>query len=97
MTTKQDCAPSVRNAGGFRQAITTKYHGPTDTRGSRISARAEPGRIYVPYDHALDIAENHAAAAHAYAQKYGWTEYNDYVGGGTQDGYVFVAVPQTAD
>lgn len=96
METKQDPAPSVRNVGGFRQAIETKYHGPTNTRGSRISAKADPGTIYVPYDHALDIAENHAAAAHAYAHKYGWDKYSDYYGGGTREGYVFVAVPKQA-
>lgn len=63
----------------LRQAIVTKYHGPTNTRGSRISATAAAGRIFIPYDHALSIQENHAAAARAYATKWGW--HSRYVGG----------------
>lgn len=54
------------------QAILTKYHGPTGYRGSRISAQANSGRIYLPYDHALNIDGNHLAAATAYANKLGW-------------------------
>lgn len=27
------------------QAIETRYHGPTNTRGARVSARCEAGRI----------------------------------------------------
>jgi hypothetical protein len=54
------------------QAILTKYHGPTNFKGSRISAQADSCRIYLPYDHALNIEENHRAAAHAYADKLGW-------------------------
>lgn len=74
----------------FRQAITTKYHGPTNTRGSRISASAEAGRIFVPYDHALSLSDNHAAAAAAFAAKWGWD--GSWHGGGTAAGYVFVRV-----
>jgi len=72
----------------FRQAITTKYHGPTNTRGARISARAEAGRIFVPYNHALNSSDNHAAAAMALAEKWGWD--GPWHGGGTATGYVFV-------
>jgi len=77
-----------------RQAIVTKYHGPTNSRGSRISATAEAGRVYMGYRHELDIAENHAAAARMFALKFGWLASSDYVMGGTGDGYVFVAVPR---
>lgn len=73
-----------------RQAIETKYHGPTNTRGSRISARAGAGRIFVPYDHALDIYENHAAAARAFADRFQWG--SEWVGGATADGYCFCSV-----
>jgi len=55
------------------QAIVTKYHGPTDARGSRISARCVGGRIFVSYDHALDSEENHEAAARALARKLEWS------------------------
>ena len=54
------------------QAIRTKYHGPTNTRGSRISAQCEAGRVYVPYDHALSIDGNHKAACDALLDRMGW-------------------------
>jgi hypothetical protein len=80
------------------QAIVTKYHGPTNYKGSRISARAEAGRIIVHYDHALNIGENHAAAAQALADRLGWTTDKGYpalAGGGLPGnaGYCFV-MPQ---
>lgn len=55
-----------------RQAIRTRYHGPTNTRGSRISAKCGAGRVSVPYDHALNLYDNHAAAARALLAKLGW-------------------------
>lgn len=72
------------------QAIITKYLGPTNTRGSRISAKAAAGRVSVPYDHALNIEGNHTAAAQALADKMGWK--GALVGGGVPDGsgYAFV-------
>ena len=33
--------------------ITTKYNGPTDTRGARIIARSPLGQISIPYPYAL--------------------------------------------
>lgn len=56
----------------MRQAIVTKYHGPTDLHGGRVSARADAGRVMVPWDHRLGIAENHIAAAQKLARKFGW-------------------------
>lgn len=65
------------------QAIRTKYHGPTNTKGSRISAQCEAGRIYVSYDYALNIEDNHKAACDALVKKLGWNtgHYADMVGG----------------
>ncbi len=77
-----------------RQAIVTKYHGPTNSRGSRISATAEAGRVYVECDDALSIPQNHAAAARKMAHKFGWLAYNDFAMGGTGGTFVFVAVPK---
>lgn len=54
------------------QAIVTKYHGPTNTRGSRISAEAEAGKIFVGYDDALNSEDNHKLAALALIKKVGW-------------------------
>ena len=62
------------------QAIRTRYYGPTNTRGSRITASCEAGRLTVPYDHALDLDDNHKAAADALTAKLGWTRWR-YVGG----------------
>ena len=74
------------------QAIETEYRGPTNTRGSRIIARAQAGRISVPYDHALSIQENHDAAARAFIAKLGW--YGSWVRGGAPNGKgnVYVAI-----
>ena len=49
--------------------ITTRYHGPTDTRGSRITANALGRRATVPYDYAAK--DPHAIAAQALADKLG--------------------------
>ena len=77
------------------QAIVTKFHGPTNTRGSRISATAEAGRIMLSWDHTLNGSDNHVAAARALADKMGWTVAAGYpalVGGALRGnaGYAFV-------
>lgn len=78
----------------LRQAIVTKYLGPTDSRGARVKASAEAGSVSVPWDYELDAADNHIAAAEKYAQKYGWD--GAWFGGGTKDGYVFVNAVEQA-
>lgn len=79
------------------QAITTKFLGPTNTRGSRIKATADAGSITVIYDHRLSVDANHRAAAMALVERCGWTEPHypaDWVGGGLPGGkgYAFVIV-----
>ena len=54
------------------QAITTKYHGPTNTKPGRVSATAEAGRVIFSWNHALNTDDNHAAAARALRDKFGW-------------------------
>lgn len=44
------------------QAIVTKFHGPTNVRGARYSARCEATSVIVSADDALDVPENHARA-----------------------------------
>lgn len=85
-----------------RQAITTKYHGPTNTRGARISARCAAGRITISRhgdNDALDGAELHAKAITALIAKLGWdaTAYSKgaWHMGATTDGYC--AVYSTSD
>lgn len=71
------------------QAITTKYHGPTDRRGSRITATAAGGkRATVPYRHDLSGADVHFEAVKALCKRLDWT--GDFTVGGLKDGYVFV-------
>lgn len=72
----------------MRQAISTKYLGPTDRRGSRVKATAEAGSVTVSWDDALSVVQNHAEAARALALKFGWL--GTWVGGGGNDGYHFV-------
>lgn len=68
----------------MRQAIVTKYHGPTNYRGSRVSATAQAGRITLGWDDALDTNANHDKAALALCARYGWT--GKLAGGGMPDG-----------
>lgn len=66
------------------QAITTKFHGPTNARGSRITARAAAGRTTVSWDFGANQQANHAAAACALAEKLQWT--GVWVSGGLPEG-----------
>jgi len=56
------------------QAIVTRYHGPTDTRGARISATtAGNGRVYTSYQHNGGDAEHLRAALKMLDKnKWGW-------------------------
>ena len=51
------------------QAIRTKYHGPTNTRGARYSATCWGDRVIVAIDHALSDEANHLAACEALKTK----------------------------
>jgi hypothetical protein len=66
------------------QAITTRYIGPTNTRGSRVKATAAAGSITLDWDDGLNSDENHARAALALADKFKWR--GAYYGGGLPDG-----------
>lgn len=72
------------------QAITTKYLGATDTRGSRIKATSESGEsITIPYPYdAKQGVEAHSLAAIALCRKLGWR--GELIGGAIKDAYVFV-------
>jgi len=72
------------------KAIVTKYHGPTNTRGSRISASDGDGnRVSIPYPHELDREDGHYKAACALRDKMQWG--GDLIGATIKGGYVFVA------
>ena len=71
------------------QCITTKYMGPTDTKGARIKATISSGKISatIPYPHE-DSRNAHALAALKLARKIGWT--GTLIEGSTKTGSVFV-------
>ncbi len=78
----------------MRQAIVTKYLGPTDYRGGRVSVRTQRGRRVYGWNHALSPERNHEAAAEQYARDAGW--HGRLQGGGLPDGgYCFVFVDDT--
>lgn len=54
------------------QAIVTKFLPCTNFRPSRIVATASAGRVIVSRDHALNMNADHARAAKALADKFGW-------------------------
>lgn len=77
------------------QAIITKYHGPTNTRGSRITAKCDAGSVTIPYPHELSGEACHRKAAEALRNKLEWnTEfYGEMASGQLPSGeYVFVFV-----
>ena len=54
------------------KAITTKYHGPTNTRGARIIASdSDHNRVTVSYGHAAK--DPYTVAAIALCRKMGWS------------------------
>lgn len=96
-------APVTNVRSSARVAIVTKYHGPTNHRGSRVIAKrgdhTTGDKTYTHHwDHALDIDDNHAAAVAGLVARYGW---NDPAAGwrgqwhtaSITTGYVAVFVP----
>jgi hypothetical protein len=75
----------------MRQTISTKYHGPTDRRGARVSATSASGhRVILAWNHALNSDENHIASARHLAQKLQWS--GRWQAGAMPNGCVFVNV-----
>ena len=71
----------------MRQAIETKFLGPTNLRGARVKATAQAGSVIISWDDALGVDENHYAAAMALANKYGWNSKGvKWYGGGSPGG-----------
>ena len=74
------------------QAIRTKYHGPTNTRGARIVAKCDAGQITTPYRYGLSVEGNHKAACDKLLEKLGWDKDTGapMVGGWYKDSYYWV-------
>lgn len=66
------------------QAISVKYHGPTNTKGARMVARCDAGRVTVPWDYGVSVERNAVAACEALLAKLGWE--GTYHGGVLPDG-----------
>lgn len=76
-------------------SIRTKYHGPTNVRGSRVSATVDdhgPRRsITLSWDNSLGSQENHDFVARALIRRLGWDlQTGHWYRGGTAAGYVYV-------
>lgn len=77
-------------------AIQTKFIPQTNTKGSRVSAKAEGGRVVIiSNDNGLTPEENHLAAARAFIKKYDFGAGQQFtlVNGGSVDGKGFVFIP----
>lgn len=75
----------------IRQSIVTKYHGPANVKGSRVSATSTSGhRIMIEWDDATDSDTNHKIAAARLAEKLGWS--GRWEAGALPSGCVFVNV-----
>ena len=77
-------------------AIQTKFISPTNTKGSRISAKAEGGRsVIIPSDNAMSPEQNHLAAARAFIKKYDYGAGQQFtpVNGGSVSGKGYVFIP----
>jgi len=87
-------------------AIITKYHGPTNFRGSRISATVRDGldwkrRVSVPYPHEASATGDaaHRVAAVAMCEKltaegFTYTKPENLISGYNGGDYIFVFTPQ---
>jgi len=71
------------------KAITTKYHGPTNTKGARITASDLDGnRITISYPHEMRSEDGHQRAAETLRDKMHWS--GRLIRGAIKGGYVFV-------
>ena len=76
------------------QAIVTRYHGPTNTKGTRYSATSSSGhKVYIHKKYELDEDDNHELAARALMKKLGWA--GKIAGGSLKDAHVWVFVTGT--
>jgi len=75
------------------KAIRTRYHGPTNTRGSRISATDSDGnRVTISYDYSLNSDKLHEKAAYTLMEKMMWP--NEVVGGGFGSDTFWIMLPR---
>lgn len=76
----------------IQKVIMTKYLGPTNFRGSRVTAFTSDGqRVTVGYDHSMSREDAHRKAAEALCEKYGWPA-DKLRCGGVHNGYAFMFI-----
>jgi hypothetical protein len=75
--------------------IKTKYLGPTNTTGSKISVTAYgiKHRIIEPYNHSMDSFENHRNAADKFAKLLNLE--GEYAVTSWKNGYTFALIGET--
>ena len=84
-------------------SIITNYHGPTDTRQSRVTATMSgiKGSVSVNYQNELSSMENHLNAAKKMAEKtrakFNLSGTRKYTLGEAKNGYVFVLQTETVE
>lgn len=76
-------------------AITTKYFGPTEKKGSRIRASWDRESFFVDVDNGLSIDENHKRAAYAMLARNEHAKKYRLVEGGLEKMRVWVLVPES--
>lgn len=62
------------------QAIKISYKGPTASKGARIVAQCEAGRLSIPYEHGLDMEGNVIDACKALCKRMGWDRSHGHLG-----------------
>lgn len=68
------------------QAIQTKYHGPTNHKGARMSSRSAGGVFWHSYEYAANIERNHELAAAEHMARRGWGDRYTTTAGQLPDG-----------
>ena len=74
--------------------LTTRYFGPTDTIGSRIRVSIGTKKRYISWDYALNLEENHRAAAMAVLEEFHpgtWEVNQASLPTTNHEAYVFIA------
>jgi len=78
----------------MKQAIFTKYLGPTNTKGARVKAVSASGvSETLDWNHSIDPFDNHQAAVDKLRNTLGWDKDTRTIAGLFKvDGYVFVQI-----
>ncbi len=83
----------------MKQAILTKYLGPTATRGARVKAWCFGGQRIVTWDYSMSSEANHHYASEQLGLKLNWREFSTRMCGALPDGsgYCFVQVTKDGE